>query len=79
MKFLIALILLLPATTFAQDGAEEPKPALEEIAAEALVEKAGSASRVRGLELSGAVPARDGGKTMCATTNAYDRNGNLSA
>lgn len=77
MRSLIALLLLLPTIAAAQDGTETEKPALDDLAVDALVDKAGSASRVRGLELSRAVPLRDGGKTMCATTNAYDSSGNF--
>ncbi|MEY8830560.1 hypothetical protein AB9K34_19485 [Sedimentitalea sp. XS_ASV28] len=75
MKRLIAILLLLPMAVGAE-GTEE-KVELPDLAADALVEKAGSKRGVRGLELSRAVPSRNGGKTMCGTTNAYNSSGNF--
>lgn len=70
-----ATFLLLPLAVLAE-GTEE-KVEMPDLAADALVEKAGSANRVRGLELSRAVPRRNGSKTMCGTTNAYNSSGNF--
>ncbi len=72
---LIAVLTLLPMAALGE-GTEE-KVEMPDLAADALVAKAGSARRVRGLELSTAVQRRDGRKSMCATTNAYNRSGNF--
>ncbi|MDU9002578.1 hypothetical protein [Sedimentitalea todarodis] len=75
MKSLISILLLLPAAALAEGTEEQVE--MPDLAADALAEEAGSANRVRGLELSRAVPRRNGSKTMCATTNAYNRSGNF--
>lgn len=75
MKHLLAVLCLLPMGAIAE-GTEEQVD-MPDLAADALVDKAGDARRVRGLELSRAVNGRNGGKTMCATTNAYSDSGSF--
>lgn len=75
MKSLIAFLLLVPVTALCEGTEEQVE--MPDLAADALVEKAGSAKRVRGLELSRAVPRRNGSKSMCGTTNAYNSSGNF--
>ncbi|MFD3191114.1 hypothetical protein ACFMPD_12675 [Sedimentitalea sp. HM32M-2] len=70
----IACLALAPYAASAE-GTEE-KVELPDLAVDALVENAGGAGKIVGLELSRPV-RHDGATTLCATSNAHDRNGNF--
>lgn len=73
IRFAIPLCLALAPALAAAESSEE-KVALPDLAADALAEKAGGRTHVKGLELSGGFRA-NGAQALCATTNAYDANG----
>ena len=74
-RYLLPICLaILPHALPAQSS--EEKAELPDLAADALADEAGGPGRVRGLELSGSY-RKAGGAAMCATTDAFDSNGNF--